>query len=136
QTMQKYSYAPLALFAVPKNSELSPLMRPVAIQCAQNPLDAPIVTPKSGKYAWLLAKTIVEIADANFHEALSHLGRTHLFVGRFAIAINRQLPDNHPLSLLLLPHLKGTLNINNLGAALLGRQGRRFRQVLEELEEQ
>ncbi len=111
---QKYSYAPLALFAVPRNSELSPLMRPVAIQCAQNPLDAPIVTPKSGKYAWLLAKTIVEIADANFHEALSHLGRTHLFVGRFAIAINRQLPDNHPLSLLLLPHFKGTLNINNL----------------------
>ena len=111
---QKYSYAPLALFAVPKNSELSPLMRPVAIQCAQNHLDAPIVTPKSGKYAWLLAKTIVEIADANFHEALSHLGRTHLFVGRFAIAINRQLPDNHPLSLLLLPHFKGTLNINNL----------------------
>ena len=111
---QKYSYAPLALFAVPKNSELSPLMQPVAIQCAQSPLDAPIVTPKSGKYAWLLAKTIVEIADANFHEALSHLGRTHLFIGRFAIAINRQLPENHPLSLLLLPHFKGTLNINNL----------------------
>ncbi|MGD1910592.1 MAG: lipoxygenase family protein [Rivularia sp. (in: cyanobacteria)] len=109
---QKYSYAPLALFAVPKNSDS--LMRPVAIQCAQNPLDAPIVTPKSDGYAWLFAKTIVQIADANFQEALSHLGRTHLFVGRFAIAIHRQLPDCHPLSLLLCPHFQGTLNINNL----------------------
>ena len=111
---QKYSYAPLALFAVPKNSDSSTLMRSVAIQCAQNPLDSPIITPKSSKYAWLFAKTIVQIADANFHEALSHLGRTHLFVGRFAIAIHRQLPKNHPLSLLLLPHFKGTLNINDL----------------------
>ena len=112
---QKYLYAPLALFAVPKGegSDPSRLMRPVAIQCSQNPKDAPIVTPQSEKYAWLFAKTIVQIADANFHEALSHLGRTHLFVGRFAIATHRQLPDNHPLSLLLRPHFQGTLAIND-----------------------
>ncbi|MDJ0673995.1 MAG: lipoxygenase family protein [Calothrix sp. MO_167.B42] len=112
---QKYLYAPLALFAVPKDKGLNPsqLMRPVAIQCSQNPEDAPIVTPKSEKYAWLFAKTIVQIADANFHEALSHLGRTHLFVGRFTIATHRELPDNHPLSLLLRPHFQGTLAIND-----------------------
>ena len=110
---QKYLYAPLALFAVPKTSDSSRLMRPVAIQCSQDPDDTPIVTPKSSKYAWLCAKTIVQVADANFHEALSHLGRTHLFVGRFAIATHRQLPNTHPLSLLLLPHFEGTLNINH-----------------------
>ncbi|MDJ0735599.1 MAG: lipoxygenase family protein [Nostocaceae cyanobacterium] len=116
---QKYIYAPLVLFAVPKESDSSTLMRPVAIQCSQNPNDAPIVTPKSDKYAWLFAKTIVQIANANYHEAVSHLGRTHLFVGRFAIATHRQLPDDHPLSLLLCPHFKGTLNINNAAQEFL-----------------
>ena len=110
---QKYIYAPLALFAVPRGTEPSRLMRPVAIQCSQHPEDVPICTPKSGKYAWLFAKTIVEIADANFHQAVTHLGRTHLFVGSFAIATHRQLVDNHPVSLLLRPHFEGTLAINN-----------------------
>lgn len=116
---QKYIYAPLALFAVPKNSDKSRLMRPVAIQCGQNPKDNPIFTPKSDKYAWLFAKTIVQIADANFHEAVTHLGRTHLFVGPFAIATNRQLPDYHPLSILLRPHFEGTLAINDAAQSSL-----------------
>ena len=110
---QKYIYAPLALFAVPKNADKLPLMRPIAIQCGQNPEDNPIITPNSGKYAWLLAKTIVQIADANFHEAVTHLGRTHLFVGPFVMATNRQLPDYHPLNILLRPHFEGTLAIND-----------------------
>ena len=118
---QKYIYAPLALFAVPKNigSDSSRLMRPVAIQCGQNSEHWPILTPKSNKYAWLFAKTIVQIVDANFHEAISHLSRTHLFVGRFAIVTHRQLLDNHPLSLLLRPHFKGTLAINNAAQKFL-----------------
>ncbi len=111
---QKYIYAPLALFAVPKNSDESPLMRPIAIQCGQNPQDNPVFTPKSDKYTWLFAKTIVQIADANYHEAVTHLGRTHLFVGApFAIATHRQLPENHPVNILLLPHFEGTLAINH-----------------------
>ncbi|MDJ0801084.1 MAG: lipoxygenase family protein [Calothrix sp. MO_167.B12] len=116
---QKYIYAPLALFAVPKGEDPGRLMRPVAIQCSQNPGDAPVLTPKSDKYAWLFAKTIVQIADANFHEAVTHLGRTHLFVGPFAIATRRQLLDNHPVSLLLRPHFEGTLAINNAAQSTL-----------------
>ncbi len=116
---QKYIYAPLALFAVPKNSDKSSLMRAIAIQCGQNPQDNPIITPNSGKYAWLFAKTIVQIADANYHEAVTHLGRTHLFVGPFAIATSRQLPDNHPLRILLHPHFEGTLAINDAAQSSL-----------------
>ncbi|BAY87447.1 lipoxygenase-like protein [Calothrix parasitica NIES-267] len=120
-SQQKYIYAPLALFAIPKNSENdeSSLMRPVAIQCGQNPQNNPICTPKSDKYAWLFAKTIVQIADANYHEAVTHLGRTHLLVGPFVVATHRQLPDSHPLNILLRPHFEGTLAINNAAQSSL-----------------
>jgi len=111
---QKYLYSPLALFAVPPGSDPNRVLKPVAIQCHSKPgPDNPIITPGTGKYAWLIAKTVVQIADANFHEAVSHLARTHLFIGPFAIATPRQLSQKHPLRLLLEPHFKGTLAINN-----------------------
>jgi arachidonate 15-lipoxygenase len=109
---QKYLYAPIALFAVPRGTEPNRMLCAIAIQCGQNPGENPIVTPKSGTYAWMFAKTVVHIADANFHEAVSHLGRTHLFVGAFVIATHRQLPADHPLNVLLCPHFAGTLAIN------------------------
>ncbi|MBE9065623.1 lipoxygenase [Leptolyngbya cf. ectocarpi LEGE 11479] len=110
---RKYLYAPLALFAVPQAGEGDRRLRPVAIQCGQNPDEFSILTPQSNPYAWLCAKTAVQVADANFHEAVTHLARTHLFVGPFAIATHRQLPNSHPVSLLLRPHFQGMLAINN-----------------------
>lgn len=107
----KYLCAPLALFAVrPGSGKLAP----VAIQCGQIPgADRPIFTPQDGT-AWLMAKTVVEIADGNYHQAISHLGRTHLFVEPFVIATHRQLAPNHPLFLLLEPHFLFTLAINDM----------------------
>ncbi|OUL24997.1 lipoxygenase [Nostoc sp. T09] len=117
---QKYVYAPLALFALPKGSSPTRLIRPVAIQCGQTPgPDYPIITPNSGKYAWLFAKTVVQIADANFHEPVTHLARTHLLVGAFVMATYRQLPATHPLRLLLRPHFEGTLAINDAAQRIL-----------------
>ncbi|MHC5672248.1 lipoxygenase family protein [Nostoc sp.] len=117
---QKYVYAPLALFALPKGSDSTRLLRAIAIQCGQTPgSDYPIITPNSGKYPWLFAKTIVQIADANFHEAITHLARTHLFVGAFAIATYRQLPLTHPLRILLHPHFDSTLAINDAAQRIL-----------------
>ena len=112
---QKYLYAPLALFAVPKDKGdgNKRMLKPVAIQCEQKPgPDNPILTPKGNPHSWMFAKTVVQIADANFHEAVTHLARTHLFVERFVVATERKLPDEHPLSLLLRPHFEGTLLIN------------------------
>ena len=106
---QKYVYAPLALFFVSKAGKN---LHPAAIQCKQTPApDNPIFTPDDG-YNWLIAKTIVEIADANIHEASTHLGRTHLTVEPFVISTYRQLGVDHPLSILLTPHFEGTLAIN------------------------
>ena|GEM_PF-1177021 len=110
---QKYLYAPLALFAVPRPNQRSRLLVPVAIQCGQKPgADNPIFTPKNGTH-WLLAKTIVQIADANFHELITHLGRTHMFIEPLVIATQRQLAARHPLGILLRPHFEGTLAQNS-----------------------
>lgn len=108
---QKYLYAPLALFAVDKTSKE---LRPVAIQCRQQPgADNPIFIPTDG-YSWLLAKTVMEVADGNYHETITHLGRTHLLTEPFVLATYRQFAANHPLALLLRPHFEGTLAINDM----------------------
>lgn len=111
--VQKYAYAPLAMFAVPPSDAANRLLRPIAIQCGQSPVDYPVITPATGTDAWRMAKTIVQIADVNFHEAVSHFARTHLLVEPFVIATHRQLPANHSLFTLLVPHFQGTLAINN-----------------------
>lgn len=109
--LKKYLYAPLALFAVNK---VTRKLTPVAIQCKQQPGPTnPIFTPDDG-YNWRIAKTIVEIADGNYHESITHLGRTHMTVEPFNVAAHRQFGRNHPLNVLLQPHFDGTLAVNHL----------------------
>ena len=111
--VKKYPSAPLALFAVPPVNSSSRSLIPVAIQCQQpsgseNP---PVFTPLDGSN-WMVAKTIVNMADSNYHELVSHLGRTHLFVEPFVLATKRKLPAHHKLRILLDPHFEGTILIN------------------------
>lgn len=106
--VDKVVCAPLALFVRrPDEAQL----RPVAIQCVQAP-GQPVFTPADG-WAWQAAKLTVQVADGNHHEAVSHLGRTHLRVEPFVVATERQLDRHHPLFRLLRPHFEGTLFINN-----------------------
>ncbi|MEO1131115.1 MAG: lipoxygenase family protein [Cyanobacteria bacterium J06639_1] len=109
---QKYLYAPLALFAVPRGDAPDRTLKPIAIKCGQAD-SFPVLTPQSGEYAWLAAKTVVQVADANYHEAIAHLARTHLTVEPIAIATYRCLESTHPLYPLLASHFDGTFAINN-----------------------
>ncbi|MBM7113481.1 lipoxygenase family protein [Archangium primigenium] len=113
----KYCFAPRALFGLPAGSGLRQL-RPLGIRCGQDASTYALFTPADGE-AWLQAKTTVNVADVNYHEMISHLGHTHLLVEPFVVATHRNLPDDHPVSLLLRPHFEGTLYINNAAQAKL-----------------
>lgn len=128
----KYLWAPIALFAWRKPSGASPqgALVPVAIQCSQSPeKDSPIWTPLDG-YLWSMAKRVVQIADANQHQAVSHLGRTHMSVEPFIVSAYRKLAPNHPVSILLEPHFDYTLAINNTAAHALIAPGGAVESVL------
>ena len=109
---RKYTPAPVALFAVPPTGGS---LRPVAIQVGQDSESFSISTPADG-WAWQKAKTAVQVADANYHELVCHLGQTHLIMEAAALATKRNLSARHPLYKLLMPHFEGTLAINNSAA--------------------
>jgi arachidonate 15-lipoxygenase len=120
QQVPKFIYQPIALFAVEPGNYPNRRLIPVAIQCYQQPSPKnPIFTPptanatESERWAWKIAKLTVQIADGNYHEFISHLGGTHLWMEPIAIAIYRKLPASHPLGALLRPHIEGTLFIND-----------------------
>jgi len=108
----KYTPTPLALFGVrPDAGELYP----IAIQAGQDPSQFAIVTPDD-YWPWRKAKTAVQVADANYHELIVHLGRTHLVAGAVALATYHHFAPAHPVWVLLTPHFEGTLAINDSAA--------------------
>lgn len=108
-TVTTYVCTPIALFAVSKD-KLS--FKPVAIQIAKNIYYATTDINDPTYWDWQTAKTLVQNADANYHELLVHLARTHLLTEAFAVATPRCLAKNHPLFVLLNPHFEGSLFIN------------------------
>jgi arachidonate 15-lipoxygenase len=95
-------------------------LAPIAIQINQrpDPIANPIYTPTDGMH-WFVAKIYAQMADGNYHEAITHLARTHLVLEPFVLATANELAPNHPLSVLLKPHFQFTLAINELARAQL-----------------
>ncbi len=116
---QKYIGTPIGLFALPASTgptkeAKSRQIRVVAIQCEQAPgPNNPVFTPQDG-YKWEIAKTVYNNAAGNNSEFVQHLGYAHLLVEAFGIPMIRTLPDEHPLSVLITPHLEGTIFANDL----------------------
>jgi arachidonate 15-lipoxygenase len=109
---RKWLPAPYAVFV-----SVGGALRPVAIQAGPTP-ESPVFTPRDG-HGWRVARLAMQTADASHHEFLSHLGHTHLVIEAVALATYRQLAPNHPLCVLLTPHLDQTLPINHSAATSL-----------------
>lgn len=117
QNLKKYLPKPQALFYWQSNgSKNSGSLVPVAIQLHnESGGNNLIYTPEDAPLDWFLAKTCVQIADANHQELGSHFAQTHAVMAPFAAVTARQLGENHPLALLLKPHFRFMLFDNELG---------------------
>ncbi|MGB7412762.1 MAG: lipoxygenase family protein, partial [Thermosynechococcaceae cyanobacterium] len=73
---------------------------------------------RPGDANWEWSKRLFRCAEFVFQEIQAHLGRTHMNLDQYAMAYYRNVV-NHPIHLLLEPHLEGLLNINKLGANLI-----------------
>jgi linolenate 9R-lipoxygenase len=73
---------------------------------------------RPGDSEWERAKRLFRCAEFVFQEVQSHLARTHMNLGQYAMAYYRNI-ENNPIRLLLQPHFEGLLNINSLGASLI-----------------
>jgi arachidonate 15-lipoxygenase len=112
----KYVHCPRVLLAVPQGGRS---LHPIAIQ--GGPHDV-LLTPADG-WAWQIAKQAVRAADGTHHEAISHLGLTHLLMEPFVVAMRRCLHESHPIYALLDPHFEGTMPINSLAVTKLIQPG-------------
>ena len=87
------------------------------MQGGQDPKKFTIHTPASGS-RWKKMMFALNAADGNYHELISHLGRTHLLMEPFVVATNN-MPSTHPIAQLVLPMLQGTAFINQQAFSLL-----------------
>ncbi|XP_064618823.1 allene oxide synthase-lipoxygenase protein-like [Lineus longissimus] len=107
---------PIALFFVTNDKSLLP----IAIQLFQQKGPGnPVFLPSDDPYVWLIAKVWYNLADATYHQSLSHLGFTHLQMASVSVCTNRNLSPSHPIFKLLAPHFLYLIAINTLGLTKL-----------------
>lgn len=104
-------------------------LMPIAIEIDTSDTDSKVFTPEDDML-WTIAKMCFNIADANVHEMQSHLGRCHFAMEAIGAVTPRQLAVNHPLHILLAPHLKFLVYNNQEGFDKLVQPGGPVDQLL------
>lgn len=125
---ERYLGAPIALFYLNPTPPVgyppceNGVMQPIAIQLNQvpdkdtNPIFTPTDCADAGDpnhFKWRIAKYFVNVSCAIQHESIAHLGDCHLTLDPMVVATNRKLSEQHPIMVLLKPHFRFTININN-----------------------
>ena len=108
--IRKYLKAPIALFYLQDNRHLRPLAVQMDVTEATGPGNR-IYTPADGQQ-WKLARTCVMTADATVHDLWIHATQIHYVMESVIMVSHRQLAKQHPLMVLLAPHLRYTLSVN------------------------
>lgn len=123
-TLEKYLPKSIALFTwdkdagEDKDSDYNGRLVPLAIQVDKNETQFEVLVPEDDKGSgllWTIAKILFSITDANAHEMYTHLGSHHFALEAFGAVTARQLSAQHPLHLLLKPHLRFLLWNNQQG---------------------
>jgi arachidonate 15-lipoxygenase len=115
---KKQRYFPIGLFRIPPGTRRP--LEVVAIKVGQKETD-PVYRP--GDKQWKQAKLAFTSADGNYHELISHLGRTHLLIEPFIVSTSRIFLEDHWIRRLLSPHFCGTASINALAFKALINEG-------------
>jgi arachidonate 15-lipoxygenase len=115
--------APIVLYCWRPDGQGSGELMPVAIQTGQRPTGENLFTPTGDPGDWLMAKLMAQIAHENVNWMSTHVCRSHFVMEAFVIATARQLAENHPLSILLRPHLQFLLGQDLLARKLFVNPG-------------
>ncbi|XP_036361589.1 polyunsaturated fatty acid lipoxygenase ALOX15B-like [Octopus sinensis] len=102
--------APIALFMLDSNDDLTP----IAIQLQQDKRQGnPVFLPTDDESVWTLAKMWYNMADANYHQCVVHLGLTHMLMQIVIAHMHRNIFPTHPLFKILAPHTYLLMLIND-----------------------
>jgi arachidonate 15-lipoxygenase len=126
----KYLPAPVVLLHDLRDGNPSCALMPLAIRLEQSCARAPnpLYLRNQGR-AWELAKIYVASADFNLQAMSSHIYRHHYVAEPIVLSTHRQLAADHPLHVLLRPHLLHTLAVNRAALNLLKKPGSVFDQI-------
>lgn len=102
-----FQQAPVVVLELGKNRKQ---LHPLAIQLERGTGAKVYSKSTTDADTWMYVKTCVRSCDSQFHEWVSHLGKTHLTMEPMIIALHNTLrQSDHPLFTFFAPMVQGTL---------------------------